>query len=309
MKSKIFVTGITGCVGHYLFDLLVSNPDYQLYLLVRDPAKMKTDLSAYANVTVIKDDLSNIEKYAETLKEMDYVVHIAAGWGGTETNYEYTLALFNLLDVKRCKKIIYFSTASILGPDNRVMEKMGEIGTSYIQGKYRCYKALPQLKVYDRLITLFPTWVLGGDSRHPYSHATAGILGAIKWLWLIRFFTFDISFHFIHARDIALIVDHLLKNEVKEKEYVLGNSLITAGQLVREICDYFNKPVYFRMRISPAFVEMAASIFGKGLSPWDKYCLERRSFEYRIVNARTFGLRSQHETVSDILKDLAADKV
>jgi nucleoside-diphosphate-sugar epimerase len=309
MKSKIFVTGITGCVGHYLFDLLVSNPDHHLYLLVRDPAKMKADLSACANVTVIKDDLSNIEKYAEILKEMDYVVHIAAGWGGTEINYEYTIALFNLLDAKRCKKIIYFSTASILGPDNRVMEKVGEIGTSYIQGKYRCYKALPQLKVYDRIITLFPTWVLGGDSRHPYSHATAGILGAIKWLWLIRFFTFDISFHFIHARDIALIVDHFLKNEVKEKEFVLGNRLITADRLIEEICVYFHKPLYFRLSISPAFVEWVASVFGKGLSLWDKYSLERRSFEYKVVNARTFGIPSQHETVSDILRDLAAGQI
>ena len=51
--TKIFITGITGCVGHYIFDLLVKNPDYELYLLVRDPARMMRDLSAFSNVMLV----------------------------------------------------------------------------------------------------------------------------------------------------------------------------------------------------------------------------------------------------------------
>ncbi|MFH1684050.1 MAG: NAD(P)-dependent oxidoreductase [Candidatus Margulisiibacteriota bacterium] len=304
MRSNIFITGVTGCVGHYIFDLLVSNPDYQLFLLVRDPKRLKRDLSKYSNVKIIQDDLSNIKNHAEVLKQMDYVIHSAAGWGNTETNYDYSLDLFNALDHGRVKKLIYLSTASILDSNNKPNPEVDKIGTGYIVSKYRMFKELPKLAAYDKIITLFPTWVLGGDDTHPYSHAMEGILGAIKWLWLLRFFTFDLSFHFIHAHDIALIVNHLLKNEVKDKELVLGNPLISADQLIKEICAYFNKKIYWQIKITQGFVKTMLNIFGKKISEWDKYCLEKVKFEHDVVSAKTFGLKTEKDTISGVLKNL-----
>ena len=93
--KKIFITGISGCVGHYLFDQLVKEPNYHLYLLVRNPDKMLRKLSDYPNVTVIKDEMRNINQYADVLREMDYVVHLAAGWGESEANYDYTIDFFS----------------------------------------------------------------------------------------------------------------------------------------------------------------------------------------------------------------------
>jgi len=301
MKSKVFVTGITGCVGHYIFDLLVSNPDYELYFLVRNPKKMMRDFSSYPNVKIIQDEMKNIEKHAELLAQMDYVIHVAAGWGGRETNYRDTIALFRLLNPAQCKRVIYFSTASILDSNNNPMEQADKFGTSYIQSKYRCYQHLAQLKIYDRIVTLFPTWVLGGDERHPYSHAMSGIIKVPKRLWLLRFFTFDLKFHFIHAQDIALIVDYLLKNEVSCKKYVLGNPLISASQLIKEICDYYHKKIYFRIKISPSFVKLVTLVFGKKLLDWDKFCLTQSSFEHKVAAAKTFGISSEHENVADVL--------
>ena len=300
MKKNVFITGAGGCVGHYLFDLLVNNPDYQLILLVRSPQKLKFNPAIFSNVRIIHDELKNIKEYDNLLREVDYLIHVAAGWGETEANYNYTIDLFNLLDPNRVKKVICFSTASILGENNKVFDKVDEIGTSYVRGKYLCYKKLPELKIYDRIITLFPTWVLGGDDKHPYSHASMGIKQATKWLWLLRFLSTDVSFHFIHAYDIAQMVNYLLGNDVRQKEFVLGNPLITADQFIKEMCACFSKNIYFRIRISPDLVSL---VLRKRLSAWDKYCLGKKHFEYDVVSPQNFGLKSQYSTVKSVVLD------
>ena len=303
-KSKIFITGVSGCVGHYLFDALVKEPGFHLYLLVRDSSKLMFRYSDFPNVTVLFGGLGEIEKYSELLGEMDYVVHLAAGWGDTETNYDLSIKLFGFLDPARMKKVIYFSTASILGSDNRLLSEAGRFGTPYIKGKYLCYQKLPELPIYNKIITLFPTWVLGGDSRHPYSHALEGIKGLSRWLWLLRFISLDIRFHFIHAEDIAGIVNYLLQHEVKERKLVLGNPVTTADQFINEVCAYFKIPVYFKIPLSSTLVKSVAGIFGKSLSEWDRFSLETRHFEYKTVYARTYGLPSNHEKITSILAEI-----
>jgi nucleoside-diphosphate-sugar epimerase len=299
---KIFITGIGGCVGHYLFDVLVKNQADQLYLLVRNPVKLKFDPRAYTNVTIINDDLKNIDRHAALVRQMDCVIHLAADWAGNEGNYDYTLALLNLLDPEQCRKVIYFSTASILGPDNRPVAAAEKFGTHYIRSKYRLYQKLPELKIQPRVITLFPTWVLGGDARHPYSHALQGIKDLKKWLWLIRFFTVEASFHFIHARDIAAIVNYLLDNETKERALVLGNAPTTARQLLREICAFYRLRVYYQIPISARLIQLLAFLLRRQLHPWDLYSFNRRHFVYQAVNAPSFGLSSDLQTIGQILE-------
>jgi nucleoside-diphosphate-sugar epimerase len=301
--KKIFVTGISGCVGHYLFDELSPASDYHLYLLVRDPAKLRFEHKNDPRVSVIQGDLENIAQHSALIKEMDYVVHAAADWGAHENNLDHSITFFNLLDPARCQKVIYLSTASILGPDNQPVPEAKTLGTHYIRGKYLFHKKLPQLPIYPKVVTLFPTWVLGGDKQHPYSHATSGIMGIKPWLKLIRFFKVNASFHYIHARDIALIIKHLIRNDVKEKEYVLGNPAVTAGKLIKDICNYFGLRVYFQVPISLPLAIFAARITGHELHPWDLYCFQRRNFVYKTVNAASFELKSGLGSIAQILTD------
>ncbi|MEA3494055.1 MAG: NAD(P)-dependent oxidoreductase [Candidatus Margulisiibacteriota bacterium] len=299
--KNVFITGISGCVGSYLADLILGNPEYKLFLLVSNPHKLSFDPAKYPNVAIVHDEMMNIKKYSDLLKGMDHVIHIAAGWGTSEINFEYTIDLFNALDPARIKKVIYFSTASILGPDNKVNDKVGEIGTSYIKGKYDCHKKLPELPVYDKIVTLFPTWVLGGDASHRYSHAMGGLLGAKKWLWLLRFLSIDFEFHFIHAKDIAFVVKYILENELKKRELVLGNGPVTADQLIQAICDHYKVKRYFKIRISPKLVKRLA---GNRISEWDKYCLDQRHFVYKVSNPRTFGITAEFPTITNVLGGL-----
>jgi nucleoside-diphosphate-sugar epimerase len=302
MKRKIFITGVTGCVGHYVFDQLVKDPDNELFCMMPNPHKLRRDLAKYPNVRVVHARLGRLQEHAGLLKQMDYVIHLAATWGMTEPNYEWTHELFNLLDPNQVKKVIYFSTASILGADGKLVPELENSSSAYIRGKYHCYRDLSKLAIADKIITLFPTWVLGGDDTHPYSHAMEGIIGAVKWLWLVRFFSYDLSFHFIHARDMALIVDHLIHNDAKENRYILGNALISVEALIKQLCDFYHKRVYFRIRISPQLVKAIGVLFG--MSAWDRYCVEKRKFEYNVSNAASFGIASQNATIPDILKQL-----
>ncbi len=297
--KKLFITGIGGCVGHYLFDELGNDRNYQLYLLVRNPQNLKFDPKG---AVIIKDDLMNIKKHADVLKQMDAVVHLAADWGSGIGNYEQSLDFFDLLDPARCQKVIYFSTASILGRDGRPTEAAEKLGTPYIRSKYRFYKKLPGLKIYPRVTTLFPTWVLGGDKNHPYSHASQGIRDLKKWLWLIRFFTVDASFHFIHAKDMALITKHFLEKEIKEKEYILGNDPMTVSEFIKEVCRFYKTRVYFQVPIPVQLVQFLAFLTGRKLHSWDLYCFNRRHFVYKTASAEDFGIKSSLSTVEQILK-------
>ena len=120
MSKKVFITGASGCVGHYLIESLLSKTDYELYLLVRDRRKLQLksqiDLSDRPNVHIIEDSMQNIGNHRDLLRTMEFVVSTAAGWGGEEAfvvNRDKTIELFSMLDPEVCERAIYFSTASI----------------------------------------------------------------------------------------------------------------------------------------------------------------------------------------------------
>ena len=38
---RIFITGASGCIGHYLVETLIENTDHELFLMMRNPAKLR----------------------------------------------------------------------------------------------------------------------------------------------------------------------------------------------------------------------------------------------------------------------------
>ncbi|MBU0630115.1 MAG: NAD(P)-dependent oxidoreductase [Candidatus Margulisbacteria bacterium] len=301
---KIFITGISGCVGHYLFDELKNNPDYHFFLLVRDPKKLRFSYQDNPRITILPGEMINILDHAKILAEMDALIHLAADWGGNQSNYEYSVDMLNSLDPNRCQKAIIFSTASILGDNNQLNPLAGTIGTHYIRGKYQLFKRLPDLAIYPKCVTLFPTWVLGGDRQHPFSHASNGIIGLAKWLKFIRFFTVDAAFHYIHARDIARIAKYVFEHNVKEKMLVLGNEPISASNFLKAVCQYYKVPVYFQLPIPVWLVKGTARLLGKSLHPWDLYCFEKKHFIYQTVDAATFGLPTDLLAPAEVIQSL-----
>ncbi|MBW4660085.1 MAG: NAD(P)-dependent oxidoreductase [Drouetiella hepatica Uher 2000/2452] len=310
MSKRIFVTGASGCIGHYLADLLIQKTDHELFFLVRNPAKLKFDYNSRPGVTIIQGDLREIERVGRLLKTIDHAVLTATAWGGAEetydTNVTKTIRLLNLLDPAVCQQVIYFSTASILDRHHQPLKQAGEIGTDYIQSKFQCHEQLGKLAIAPHVITLFPTLVFGGDAQKPYSHISAGIKDIVKLVPLIRFFRAEGSFHFLHAQDIAQVVSYLIEHPIQKDEpheLVLGNPPLTVNQTIEEICAYLKQRIYFRIPLSLQLADVFIKLFRVQMAEWDRFCLSDPHFTYQHpISPASFGLANYCTSVSDLLR-------
>ena len=250
--KRIFLTGVSGCIGHYVAETLIENTEHELFLLVRNPAKLQFNIESRPNIHILPGDLREIEKYNDLLKTINTAVLIATSWGDPTETYEInvvkTLALMKSLDPEVCEQVIYFSTASILDRQGQPMKEAGSIGTDYIRTKYLCHQALPDLAIASKITTVYPTLVFGGDKNKPYSHLSGGLKDILKWINLIRWFKADGGFHFIHAKDIAQVVSYLVDHppvDGDNRDLVLGNAPLNVDQAIAEIAGYLNKKIYF----------------------------------------------------------------
>ncbi len=308
--KRIFVTGASGCIGHYVTEALVQETDHELFLLVRNPDKLKLDVSSRPGITVLQGGMQDIGRFSELLKTIDCAILIATAWGGPQevfdTNVVQTKKLMNLLDPDTCQQVIYFSTASILDRNNQPLKQAAEIGTDYIRTKYLCYTSLSGLEIAPRITTLFPTLVLGGDSQKPRSHISSGIAEVTKWANLLRFFKADGSFHFIHARDIAQVVVYLVDHPPEagdRRNLILGNPAVTVNQMVEEACEYLHRPIYFRIPLTMGLANFFIALFRIRMAAWDRFCMENPHLTYQDpVTPETFGLRTYCATLTDVLK-------
>ncbi|MFP4299725.1 MAG: NAD-dependent epimerase/dehydratase family protein [Spirulinaceae cyanobacterium] len=313
--KRIFMTGASGCIGHYLAEALIQETDHELFLLVRTPDKLQIDTLARPGVHVLQADLREIERFRDLLQTIDVAILVATAWGGSgevfDINVVKTIRLMNLLDPAKCEQVLYFSTASILDRDNELLTAAGHIGTGYIRSKYDCFRQLSRLAIAPKIVALFPTLVIGGDQNKPKSHLSGGLPGVVKWSKLIRFFKADGSFHFIHARDIAQVVLHLVEHprtkegllENTPEKIVLGQKAITVDGAVEEISAYFDQKIYFRIPLKLWLANIIITLFRIQMEPWDRFCINYRHFTYQNpVNPDTYGKTSYCPTLSDMLK-------
>lgn len=304
MAEHVFITGISGCVGHYLFDALVDDPNYHLHLLVRDIDRLKFDYMR-PNVSLVVGDFLDIERHAPLLAEMDHLIHVAAAWGepvSYEVNFRLALRMFELADPARVKRIVNFSTASILDSENQPLEAADLHGTDYIRSKYLCRQALDAHPLRDRILTVYPTLIFGGSDRHPTSHLTSGLADVRRYLGLLRFLTLDGSLHFVHARDIARIVAFALRHEGPERHLVLGNPELSLDAVIAAFCCAFGSSHAARIDLTPA-LGLLARVFARRMNSWDRFSIGYRHFRYRTVNASTFGLPEDLMTIEAIVRE------
>jgi len=308
-QKRILVTGASGCVGHYLIEALIQETDYELFLLVRNPAKLQLDTQVRPGINVLQGDMQNISQFADLLSTIDIAVLTATAWGGEQTfdiNVNKTIELMQLLDPNKCQQVIYFSTASVLDSHNQPLKEAGEIGTDYIRSKYECLHQKEKLEIAPKITTVFPTIVLGGDTNKPYSAVSSGIREVTKYINLIRFLNADGSFHFIHGRDIATVVQYLIEHPPQNEQgrrFVLGQAKLTANQAVEQVCGYFGKKIYFRIPVSIALANLIIVLFRIRMAAWDRFCMNYRHFTYEnAVNPSSFGLPNYCATMSDVLK-------
>jgi len=316
--KRIFITGASGCIGHYMTEALIQNTNHELYLLVRNPDKLQFDYNARRGIHILQGDMSRIEEYSDLLlKDINIAILAATAWGGQGETYDInvvkTISLINLLNPKICERVIYFSTASILDQKNQLLLPASQFGHDYIRTKYQCFSQLAKTAIADKVIAVFPTLVFGGDKDKPYSHLSSGITDVTQWISLIRWFSVDGSFHFIHAEDIARVISYLVEHpEYSSPEednpevvdcLVLGNCAISVDRAIAQISQYFNKRVYLRFPLYIWLANIFIKIFGIQMDSWSRFSLDYRHFIYtNPVSPSSFGLEDYCPTIEDLMR-------
>ncbi|MGK7891115.1 MAG: NAD-dependent epimerase/dehydratase family protein [Leptolyngbyaceae cyanobacterium] len=309
-SQRIFITGASGCIGHYVVETLANTTSHELFLLVRNPDKLRLDGAESDRLHLLQGDLRQIRDFRDILATIDTAILTAAAWGDpTDTfdiNVTKTIELMEWLDADQCQQVIYFSTASILDRQNQPLPQAVTLGTDYIRTKYVCHQRLGSLKIFPKITTVFPTLVFGGDGQKPYSHLSGGLNDVIKWMPLARFFRVDGSFHYVHAQDIATVITHLVDHPPESdspREFVLGNDAVTVNQAIQDICHYLNLSVWLRI---PLFLQLAnvfIALFRIQMAEWDRFCLGYRHFSYQNpVNPATFGRSPLCSSISELMQ-------
>ncbi len=304
------MTGASGCIGHYLVETLIQETNHDLFLLVRNPGKLKVDYSLRPGVTVLQGNMREIEEFGDLLKTMDCAILAATAWGGPEEVYDInvvkTIRLLNLLDPAVCRQVFYFSTASILDRKNQPLKEAGEMGTDYVRSKYVCYQQFPKLAIAPNITTLFPTLLLGGEAQKPWSHVSHGIAKEAKWLSLLRFFSIDGSFHYVHAKDVAQIVHYLIDHPEQSEacqNLVLGNPAVAIDQAIEDGCAYLNKRIYFRIPLTQKLLDFVFRVLRIKVEAWDRFAISYRHFVHtNPVTPDTYGLPTYCSSIADVLK-------
>jgi nucleoside-diphosphate-sugar epimerase len=307
---RVFMTGASGCIGHYILDLLLESDRYELFLLLRHPEKLRLPVQDHPRVHILHGGLENIAPFADLLATIDIAILTAAAWGGDPgyveaINVRANLELMGHLDPQRCQQVVYFSTASILNQQSAPLPEAGAMGTDYIRTKYECHYRLRDLPVYDKITTVFPTLVFGGDKEKPYSFISAGLKDVTRWVGLVRFFKVDAGFHFAHAQDIATVVYYLIEHPSTDgyREYVMGNPPLTVNQAVEQVSDYFGQRIWFRIPLSMGLAEVLIKVFRVQMAPWDYFCLRYRHFVYAgAVNPASFGMEPYCSTLAELFR-------
>lgn len=325
--QRILITGASGCVGQYISELLYRETDAQLLLLLRDPEKLTALPRHDPRITLLVADLrqlgnDDVAEVNAAIGTATRVIHTATAWGDPEraqrVNVDAVKTLLALTDPGRLEQMIYFSTASVLDRQLRLLPEAKQYGTEYIQTKAQCLQQLEQHRLAPRIVAVFPTLVFGGrvDGAGPFptSYLTAGLAEAARWLWLARWLRAEASFHFIHAADIARVCHTLVSrphapnpepDQGALRRLVLGQPAVTVNGTVQRLCRWRRTwwpPLGLDLR--GWLVEGLIRLLRIEVNAWDRFSIRQRHFVHDPVTPpERFGAVSHAPSLEAIFED------
>ena len=318
-KEIILITGASGCVGQYTANWLIKNSNSELFLWVRDPKKLTSINLNNPRVKVLVGDLREPNKFKKEISKVNRVIHTATAWGdpkrAKEVNIVAVKKLLNLLNPSNIKQIIYFSTASVLDKNLKLLPEAFKYGTEYIQSKAQCLIELESHQLSPKIIAVFPTLVFGGrldgKSKFPTSYLTEGLGEALKWIWLARWIKVFSKFHFIHAADIAFICGHLATSDFEQKQtvskekikkLVLGQPHISIDIAIQTLLRWKGMRRVPQIPLWNWLVECLTILLPIQITNWDRFSLKQRHFIHDpITSPETYGGKSYAKNLNQVL--------
>lgn len=321
-RPRILITGASGCVGQHLAHRLYRESDAQLLLWLRDPTKLTAVPVDDPRIELLVGDLRQVEPHRAAIASAHRIIHTATAWGDPERAHQVNVvavkAMLAATDPGLLEQVIYFSTASILDRQLRLLPEAAEFGTEYIQTKALCLQQLEAHPLAARIVAVFPTLVFGGrvDGTGPFptSYLTAGLAEASRWLWLARFLRADASFHFIHAADIARVCAHLAtrphganpeSDQGPLRRIVLGQAPVTVNGTVAALCRWrgMARPP-FGLNLRGWLIEALIQVLPIDVNAWDRFSIRQRHFVHEPVSPpERFGLVSHAPSLEAVFAD------
>jgi nucleoside-diphosphate-sugar epimerase len=321
-RPRILITGASGCVGQHLAHRLYRESDAQLLLWLRDPTKLTAVPVDDPRIELLVGDLRQLEPHRAAVASAHRIIHTATAWGDPERAHQVNVvavkAMLAATDPGLLEQVIYFSTASILDRQLRLLPEAAEFGTEYIQTKALCLQQLEAHPLAARIVAVFPTLVFGGrvDGTGPFptSYLTAGLAEASRWLWLARFLRAEASFHFIHAADIARVCAHLATrphganpepDQGPLRRIVLGQAPVTVNGTVAALCRWrgMARPP-FGLNLRGWLIEALIQVLPIDVNAWDRFSIRQRHFVHEPVSPpERFGLVSHAPSLEAVFAD------
>ena len=131
---RVFVTGGTGFIGHYVVKALLEK-GHEVVVATRHPNKVPS-LCVNPNVSFVQASLTDFEKMGEGLKGCDACIHIALGWGETPSSMlmndtRATVMLLEMAARAGCKKFIMTSSTAAMGRMRPSMREVTSNGKNF----------------------------------------------------------------------------------------------------------------------------------------------------------------------------------
>ena len=320
--ARILITGASGCVGQHIAEQLLRETDAQLLLWLRDPAKLTAVPANHPRITLLVGDLRDPAPHRAAIASATRIIHTATAWGDPERAQQVNVVAVKQMlaatDPSVLEQVVYFSTASILNRDLKLLPEAMAYGTEYIQTKAQCLGELEQHPLAERIVAVFPTLVFGGrvDQSGPFptSYLTEGLKEGARWLWLAKWLRADASFHFIHAADIARVCVHLVTTPHRPhaepgqgavRRLVLGQPAVTVNDTVKRLCRWrrsWQPPV--GVDLQGWLIEGLIKLLRIEVNAWDRFSIRQRHFVHEPISPpERFGLVSHAPTLEAVFED------
>jgi dihydroflavonol-4-reductase len=230
---RIWLSGATGFVGKAVARVLRTRGN-EVIAPVRDRRRAEELLDM--GVTVIEDDLSDVDRMAETMKDVDAAIHAAGSYrvGITrqergamwDANIGTTTRFLDAAEAAKAPRIVYVSTVGIFGntkgrvADESYRRNIRDGFVSwYDETKFGAHEVvLQRSRTGAPIISVLPSQVYG-----PGDHSSIGEQLALAHAGKLPYRALDgVGLGFVHVDDLAVGIVAALDRGANGRSYVMS---------------------------------------------------------------------------------------
>lgn len=326
---RVFVTGGTGLLGRNLIEAL-SGEHHAVVALVRSLDRARPLLPESAQL--VEGDLTDRSSYAESLTDVDAVVHAGACYGefyrGTrsrgelqDVNVKGTLKLLQASLDRAVRRFVYISSAGVLQTNEGTATNESASYSTAGDGAYFESKIDAEKQVLSfagahpemQIVTLLPTAMLGPNDTGPtptgavLKRVVAGKANIV----------FPGAMNVVDARDVAAAAIAALTRGQSGARYVLGGTRLSVREIFAQVTAAVGRPAPTKTP-PPAMLKLMIGVRGlvarlqrkrPPLRPADINRLQRDFWFDSSAAKRDLGasFRPLRETLVDTAQSLLDD--